>query len=158
METKPKILKWALIIGIVVVLNLFFNYTISLFYKEPDYNAYFTQPQIVQPSTDVLKQQIEQQKLNEEQKNYNDAREIYNRNVFIMLIILGVISLALGAFLANEILTLGLSWGGVLSLIIASMRYWGTADNWIKVLILGLALAVLIWLAIKKFGNNLKNI
>ena len=51
METKPKFLKWALIIGIVVVLNLFFNYTISLFYKEPDSNIYFAQPQVVEPIT-----------------------------------------------------------------------------------------------------------
>ncbi len=153
METKPKVLKWALVIGIVVVLNLFFNYTISLFYKEPDYNAFFAQPQMVQPSTDLAKQQIEQQKFNEEQKKYNDARDGYNRSVFIILVILGVLSLVAGAFIANEIVTLGLSWGGVLSLVIASMRYWSSADNLIRVLILGFALVVLIWLAIKKFGK-----
>src|ERR1035437_3777717 len=51
METKPKVLKWALIIGIVVVLNLFFNYAISLFYKAPDYNVYFPQAQVVEPIT-----------------------------------------------------------------------------------------------------------
>jgi len=87
------------------------------------------------------------------QNNFQTAENKYDRNIFIILIVLGVVSLILGAFLANEIVTLGLSWGGVLSLIIASMRYWGTADNIIKVLILGFALAVLIWLAIKKFGK-----
>ena len=71
-----------------------------------------------------------------------------------MLVILGVIALISGAFIANEIITLGFSWGGVLSLLIASMRYWSLAGNLIKVLILGIALASLIWLAIKKFGNN----
>ena len=153
METKPKVLKWALIIGIVVVLNLFFNYTISLFYKEPEYNNFFPQPQMVQSSLDLVKQQVEQIKFNEEQKKYDNAREIYNRNIFIVLVVLGVLSLVVGAFITNEIVTLGLSWGGVLSLIIASMRYWSSADNLIRVLILGFALVVLIWLAIKKFGK-----
>ena len=182
METKPKVLKWALIIGIVVVLNLFFNYAISLFYKEPDYNAYFPQQQIVQPITTreaclaVGGQWTENPTYYKEgtnvpigagssqinsycnpdftkQQQFSDAQKVYQRTIFIILVILGVISLALGVFLANEIVTLGLSWGGVLSLIIASMRYWSSADNLIRVLILGFALAVLIWLAIKKFGK-----
>ncbi|MEK7088569.1 MAG: hypothetical protein AAB913_00380 [Patescibacteria group bacterium] len=181
METKPKVLRWALIIGILVVLNLFFNYTISLFYKEPDYNTYFTQPQVVEPITtkeSCLKVggQWTQSPAPKDryavptpasypqmtsycdpnftkQQEFNDAQKIYQRNIFIILIVLGVISLVLGAFLANEIVTFGLSWGGVLSLIIASMRYWGAADNLIRVLILGFALVVLIWLAIKKFGK-----
>ena len=37
---NKKIIKWAVILAIVVVLNLFFNYTISLLYKTPDYNAF----------------------------------------------------------------------------------------------------------------------
>ena len=181
METKPKVLKWALIIGIVVVLNLFFNYAISLFYKEPDYNVYFRQPQVVEPITTkeaclqvggqwtenptyykgeqapvpVTSPQITSYCNPDftKQQEFSDAQKVYQRTIFIILVVLGVISLALGAFLVNEIVTLGLSWGGVLSLIIASMRYWSSADNLIRVLILGFALIVLIWLAIKKFGK-----
>ena len=183
METKPKVFKWALIIGIVIVLNLFFNYTISLFYKQPEYNDYFRQQQVVEPITNkdeclkvggqwvespVYKDQVQsptEANLNKannsycnpdftKQQEYNNAEKTYNRNIFIVLAILGVISLAIGAFMTNEIVSLGLSWGGVLSLIIASMRYWSDAGNWLKVLILAIALGVLIWLAIKKFGNK----
>ncbi len=180
METKPKILKWALIIGIVVVLNLFFNYTISLFYEEPEYDNYFRQPQVVEPITnktaclEVGGQWVESPVYQKEyatpvplgspqitsycnpdftkQQEFNDAQKIYHRNIFVMLVILGVISIILGVFLSNEILTLGFSWGGVLSLIIASMRYWSSADNLIRVLILAFALVALVWLAIKKFA------
>ena len=179
METKPKVFKWALVIGIVVILNLFFNYTISLFYKEPNFDNYFPRPQVVESITTkeaclkVGGQWIEGPTYNEryvkpkpvdfsemksycdpnftKQQEFNNAQKSYQRNIFIILIVLGVISLVSGAFLANEIVTLGLSWGGVLSLIITSMRYWSTADNLIKVLILGFALAALIWLAVKKF-------
>lgn len=182
METKPKVLKWALIIGIVVVLNLFFNYAISLFYKEPDYNNYFRQPQVVEPITtkeaclQVGGQWIENSTYYKEgfttpvpagisqinsycnpdftkQQEFSDAQKVYQRTIFIILVVLGVLSLVSGVFVPNEIVTLGFSWGGVLSLVIASMRYWSSADNLIRVLILGFALAVLIWLAIKKFGK-----
>ncbi len=180
METKPKVLKWALIIGIIVVLNLFFNYAISLFYKEPDYNAFFPQQQVVKPITTkeaclkVGGQWTESPVYKDgyaiptptspqitsycnpdftKQQEFSDAQKVYQRTIFIILVVLGVLSLILGAFLANEIVTLGLSWGGVLSLIIASMRYWSSADNLVRVLILGLALLILIWLAIKKFGK-----
>lgn len=181
METKPKVLKWALIIGIVVVLNLFFNYAISLFYKEPDYNDYFRQPQVVEQITtkeaclqvggqwtenpayykgEQVPVPVSSPQITSycnpdftKQQEFSDAQKVYHRTIFIILVVLGVLSLVAGAFIANEIVTLGLSWGGVLSLVIASMRYWSSADNLIRVLILGFALVVLIWLAIKKFGK-----
>jgi len=183
METKPKVLKWALIIGIVIVLNLFFNYAISLFYKQPDYNAYFPQSQVVEPITTkeaclavggqwtentnaIPKGGIQTPITNPltnnsycdpnftKQQEFSHAEKVYNRNIFIMLVVLGVMALLLGVFIPNEIITFGFSWGGVLSFIIASIRYWSDADNLVKVLILAVALGALIWLAVKKFGNN----
>ena len=49
---------------------------------------------------------------------------------------------------------MALSFAGVLSFIIASMRYWTSADDLIKVIILGIALAILIFIAFKKFKDN----
>ena len=184
MQTKPRMMKWALIIGIIIVLNLFFNYTISLFYKEPDYSTYFPQSQVVEPITtkaECLKiggQWIENTNVSPKgvspaptsapqvndsycnsnftkQQEFDKAQKDYNRNIFIILVVLGVISFLVGVFIPNEIITLGFSWGGVLSFIVASIRYWTDAGNWAKVLILAVALGALIWLAIKKFGNNL---
>jgi hypothetical protein len=86
-------------------------------------------------------------------KNFNDAHSVYNRNVFIVLIVLSLAVLILGAFLPIEVLSLGFSWSGVVSLIIASVQYWSDANNWMRLVILTLALAALIWLAIKKFKD-----
>ena len=151
-EKKPNFLKWALIIGIVVVLNLFFNYSISLFYKAPDYNA-FCSPMPIATTPQDESAISAQETLCE--NNFQTAQNTYSRNTFITLFVLGVISLILGVFIANEIVSLALSWGGVLSLVVASMRYWSDADNWVKVLILGVALAALIWVAFKKFGKQI---
>ena len=87
------------------------------------------------------------------QMEFNTAQKSYNRNVFLILVVLGVISLVLGAVLANAILSMAFAWGGVLSLLIASMRYWSDADNLLKVIILAVALGALIYIAIKKFGK-----
>ena len=184
METPNKVLKWGIIIGIIVVLNLFFNYSISLFYKEPEWDSYFRQPQVVEPITkkdECLKVGGQWTEQNYQyydktvpvqidssgkpikgycnpdytkQQEFTKMQNIYQRNVFIALIILGIISLFIGTFSANIIISLGFSWGGVLSLIIASMRYWTNANNILKVVILAVALMSLIWLAIKKFGKT----
>ncbi len=185
---QNKFSKWALILGIIVVLNLLFNYGVSLVYKEPVYEDYFPQQQIVEQITnkeECLKaggQWSENQKYVSvdgtaspvpvdsngnrvtgycnadftKQQEFNDARKVYDRNVFITLVILGVLCVIIGAFMSIELLSTALSWGGVLSFIIASMRYWTSADNLVKVIILAIALGALIWLAIKKFGHSIQ--
>ena len=66
---------------------------------------------------------------------------------------MSIIVLVLGGVISNEIISPAFSWGGVLSLIIASMRYWSDANDLFKVIILALALGILIWFAVKKFGK-----
>ncbi len=89
------------------------------------------------------------------QKNFDTAMGNYNQKVFIILIVLGAISVFIGNFFgANVVIANGLSMAGVLSFIIASMHYWSTANNLIKVFILVVALAILFWVAMKKFNNE----
>jgi hypothetical protein len=176
------VIKWSLVIGIVIVLNLFFNYFISLVYKSPDYNVYCPQTQVVKEITDqktcvdsggqwnpntayVPEVKGSGVIIPAEPRGYCDqqficrtafetANKSYERNVFITLVVLGVIFFGLSFVLVfNWILSVSFSMGGILSIIIASMRYWSSADNLIKVVILFLALAALIYYAIKKFKN-----
>lgn len=181
-NSQPKLVRVSIIIAIVIVMNLFFNYAISLVYNEPTYDQFIKTTQVVEniaTKDECLKVGGQWSTLNQSQvppplivnsvinktstgycdpnytnqKNYDAARKVYDRNVFITLVILGVLSLVAGAFVTLSILSLAFSWGGVLSLIIASMRYWNSADNIVKVIILGVALCALIWLAVKKFSK-----
>lgn len=178
-QKKSGVLKWSLILGIVIVLNLFFNYALSVIYKSPEYEAFCPTSQVNEAIRDQKKCVDAGGQWNENyygtvpeaktgietpkgycdqyytcNKNYQDAQKIYDKNVFIALVILGVISLGLGfAFAGNEVISQGLSLGGVLSFVIASMRYWSSADDLIKVFILGVALVALIYLAYRKFGR-----
>jgi hypothetical protein len=176
MNTQPRALKWSIIIGIVIVLNLFFNYSLSLIYKSPEYEAYCPVSQVTPTldtetqcltvggqwnpntyNTPVKGEAIPAGYCNPDftcQKNYDSAMNVYSRNVFAILIVLGVLSLLIGNFLkSNYVISQGLALGGVLSFIIASMRYWGRANDTIHVFILALALVLLFWIAYKKFKN-----
>ncbi|MCC7004764.1 hypothetical protein IT397_02495 [Candidatus Nomurabacteria bacterium] len=177
------ILKWLLIVGITVVSNLFFNYAINSLYKEPKFEAYCPQKQLnIQPvdskvciaqggswtenadTAQVIypdqpsKVYVQPKGYCDEnftcRKNFDEASKVYNRNVFIILIILGVISLVVGFFLSEiTVVSLGLSFGGVLSLIIGSMRYWSDMNDYLRVSVLGVALIALIYLGVKKIKD-----
>ncbi len=160
--TQSRVLRWALIIGIIIVLNLFFNYTISLFYPAPDSNDYYGAQTMEECEAiggdwekyDAIEGEVRAPKTDgycDAREAYDAVRKPYERNVFIALVILGVASLFIGFGLAAyEAVAAGLSYGGVLSLLIASMRYWENADNYLRVIILAIALAALIWIGLKK--------
>lgn len=174
----------AVVVGIVIVLNLFFNYAISLVYKEPSYEAYMPTSQVVEPITNKadclaaggqwtdpdpryvqpvtdpatgMKTAPAYGSCNPNytaQKNLDAAEKAYSRNVFIILVVLGVLSLAVGAFLSSAVLATAFSWGGVLSLFIASVRYWNRASDIVHVALLALALGALIWVAVRKIEKK----
>lgn len=169
MLTK-KFLKWPLIIGIAIVLNLFFFYAIKVIYPGKDYEDFCPQKQeIVKILTaeECIEKggQWDGSFINKEEtgycnqdfkcaQQYENFRAGYEKNVFIILIVLGAISFGV-SFLTgiNQTLATAFSVGGIFTFVIASMRYWDLAEDWLHLLILGLALAVLIWLGVKKFKD-----
>jgi len=173
---QSNFLKISIVVAIVIVMNMFFNYAVSLLFKEPVFDNFIKPTQIVETiktkdqcvtvggqwSENVYPDPALNGKTqvagycNEnytKQLNYDNARKAYEKKVFITLIILGIVSLVVGGFISISILSVAFAWGGVLSLIIASIRYWSQADNLAKVVILALALGILIWLAVKKFNK-----
>ncbi|MCX6754729.1 MAG: hypothetical protein NTU81_02785 [Candidatus Nomurabacteria bacterium] len=175
--TEKKSLKFvhvSIIVAIVIVINLLSNYAVSLVYNEPSYDTFIKPTQIVEDikikdkciavggqwSENAYPTEKGQPKVEgycnvnyTNQLNYDKARASYEKKVFITLTILGVLLIALAGFLSIEILSVSFAWAGVLSLLIASMRYWSLADGIAKVVILTLALAMLIWIAVKKFNK-----
>lgn len=172
------IIKWSLIIGIVIVINLFFNYSISLIYDAPKYENYCKQEQVIEEvntKEDCLVKGGQWNGNVQEMKAvvpvvtaikgycdlqytcrtvYEADRKIYERNVFITLVILGIILVGASFALSfNWILSVSASMGGILSIIIASIRYWSEADNWLRVIILFIALVSLIFFAVRRFRN-----
>lgn len=184
-QKKPsRVLKWLLIIGLVIILNLFFNFAIKLVYEPPLYEAFCPRAQVtIQPTSQtecvskggawqdngyVAPQKPTKPDMYSDNlipagycdlnftcsKNFNAAQSLYNRNVFTALIILGILSLIAGFFLtASSAVSLGLSLGGVLSLVIGSIRYWSDMHDYLRVIILGAALIILIVFGVKKLRD-----
>jgi hypothetical protein len=85
------------------------------------------------------------------QKQFTTANDIYNRNVFVALVILGVLSLIAGFFIRKSAaVSFGLSFGGVLALVVASVRYWSDMNDYLRLGVLAVALVLLVYLGIKK--------
>ena len=174
--------RWSVIIGITIVLNLFFNYALSLAYKSPEYNNFCPNTQVINvPDTQSAcvaqgGQWTENAYTGDPmpvgvkpirgycdlqftcRQEFDTANKIYNRNVFAILVVLGALSVAIGNFFAaNEVISSGLSLAGVLSFLVASVRYWGSANDWIRLIILAIALGLLFWVAMKKFNARLQS-
>ena len=86
------------------------------------------------------------------QQDYNKARNIYFRNVFIISGIVGIIVIIIGAVLHLTSVSSGLFGGGVLTIIYGTMNYWSELADWARFIILGIALIVLIYLGYKGFS------
>lgn len=86
------------------------------------------------------------------QQDYEKARNIYFRNVFIISGIVGIIVIIIGGVLQITSVSAGLFGGGVLTIIYGTTNYWSELADWARFIILGIALAVLIYLGYKGFS------
>lgn len=84
--------------------------------------------------------------------------EQYTRNLFIVAGISGIVGIIIGVLITVESVGAGLIGGGILSLLYGIIVYWNFAENLLRVLILGIALGVLVWLGYNKFGKYKNNV
>lgn len=179
-KKRSAFVKWALVLGIAILLNLFLTYVVKVLYTEPQYTDFCPEKQVnvaIETQEACLKvggqwnENVEAKRMTDPgmpspvltgycntdftcSGDYNEAYKMYNRNVFIVFVVAGMLLLAGSVFLtAAEAVSLALSFGGVLALIIGSTRYWSDMNDVLRVVILGAALAVLIWVAWKKFRD-----
>lgn len=156
-EKKSNVAKWSLIIGIVFLFNLFINVSLDLIFVSPDYNDFCDAEMRYPTKLDDLNQEeidAQNQKWEECQEKYDSARESYEKKVFVTLISIGVVIFLVSLIgKLNYVVATSLSLSAVLNFIIASMRYWSSAEQLFRVIILGLALAILVWIGIKKFKD-----
>jgi len=90
-------------------------------------------------------------------RDYNQHTEKYNRVVFIISGIIGILAIVIGAIILSlESVGSGIMGGGVLTLIYGTLRYWGNLADVGRFIVIGLALAILIWLGYKKL-HSLEN-
>ncbi|MDR3546976.1 MAG: hypothetical protein P4M11_01640 [Candidatus Pacebacteria bacterium] len=161
----PRFVRWAVMLGIVVVLNLFFTVIRSLVFPEPQYDNSCPATTVSAPETQSACTSAGGTWNGAAKTGYCDttskcnamyqtAESQYQLNSFIMLIALGIVAIIVGVLpLGSSIVSTGLSYGGVLSFIIASVQYWGEAGNWLRLGISVIALVALIYIGIRRFRD-----
>ncbi|MBU1148693.1 hypothetical protein KKI23_01245 [Patescibacteria group bacterium] len=179
-EQKPEkghpggLKKAVLVISIVIVLNLFIGYGITTFWHSPDYEDYCTDEinskaysdqttceaaggkwmpgGEVRAPDELTKPSNYCQADYSCQKEYQATSDLYNRNFFLIEVVAGIILIVVGLFsIKAQSVSLGLSYGGLLALLVGMTRYWSGMQEYLRFIILGLALVVLIWVGVKKF-------
>ncbi|MCX6786570.1 MAG: hypothetical protein NTU85_01985 [Candidatus Kaiserbacteria bacterium] len=181
-NTPPKFVRWALMLGIVIILNVFFTVIVALAYPSPEYNDYC--PNIQQttapadaitcdaqggvwnsytPSSPDVSAPSAAKSMSSSgycdmyakcQKPYQAAVDHRALYAFVIMVGLGVVALVIGLIpLGSSIVSSGLSYGGVLAFIIGSMEYWGSAGNWIRLGISTVGLVALLYIGWRRFRD-----
>jgi len=92
-------------------------------------------------------------------QSYNDSRERHNFVSFIISAILGLIGVAVGLYMpvkkggVNEWIGSGFMLGGMISIFIGTMMYFGDLHRILRPFVILLELILVIWLAYKKLGK-----
>lgn len=83
-------------------------------------------------------------------KGFEDAREKWAKNYFIVAVIVSIIAIVIGALLFSlDVVGGGLMGGGALLILVSSMRAWTALGDVVRFILLGLALVILIYIAIR---------
>ncbi|MGV8140830.1 MAG: hypothetical protein ACP5NW_00140 [Candidatus Woesearchaeota archaeon] len=176
--------KVAMILSITVLLPLFVGLFTDAVYQEPEYenycnNTYYDYPKTI-PATPVNCTDVymtpEVQKCNNEKGmpefkydenncqefrscNYcnlafDEARQKYNRNIFFVLLPLGLIIVILGIYLTVDYLGAGLMFAGLIVMFYATMRYFSDMSKILRALVILVELLVIMWIGYKKIEHK----
>ncbi|MGD1003709.1 MAG: hypothetical protein ABR884_04025 [Minisyncoccia bacterium] len=172
-----KIVNFVLGLATAVILAALIALGIAAFYPAPVAPSYpntaVVAPVAPCPSNDTAcmqnntkieaQQQAAQDQYNNAETAYESASSVYNRNLFIIANIVGIIFFALGFWLvfgvalASNAVPVGIMLAGLWSIIYGYARGWGSVDDQLKFFV-GLVIAVLIiggsmWL-IQRYQKN----
>lgn len=165
-----------LILGaiIAVIFVMFCAYGTNLVYESPDYedycNATYSPTKIATEECEIsesLQQKTEACWNNKGEAipvydeqgcqidiicstcrlDYEKAEEIYSKNMFIISLIVGVIFIAISALLIQiASVSGGLMLGSLFFIVYGTARYWRFMNDWLRFILLGIALLILIYL------------
>lgn len=176
-----EIKKVALTIGIAVLFTLFIVFLVDAFYTQPEYSKYCTMPYYSEPvkiaapqnCTDINNQSsIDNCYKNQGEirykydsngcakevycdpcsKEFNAANAKYNKNIFYISAIIGIIAIIAGLYLPKTLdaISSGFMFGGILIITQGTFRVFGDLNKVSRVIVLGIELIILVWIGYKK--------
>lgn len=169
-------------VSIIIVLNLFFHFGVETFYPQLKQENFCPQERLGRAYIDRVAceevggkwfeqypdKAMPKPVLNAEpvisgycdafytcNQEYEKVREVYDRNVFVVLVLAGLVAFGIGYVIHSaEAVSLGLLLGGVLSFIIGTIQYWSRMHDYLRFGILTFTLIVLLWVGYTKLRDR----
>ncbi len=146
----------ALALSIAIVLNVFIGVGVSSFYPGPEYED-FCEPYVrpLAPVGEEIPSAEEIQKMEQCNEDFNTARDLYNRNVFLVFLVGGLVAIGIGwRVTTSSAVSAGLTYGGVLAFLVGTIRWWSGMQDILRFIIVGAVLLILVWLGMRKRKIN----
>lgn len=175
----PRVIRWALALGIAIILNVLFFSIASLALPAPQYDQYCpvnAGPVPQSPAKCAAAGGIwtanpagpapESSTLTSKPTGYCDlyskCQQPYQEAVsqralyaFVLMVVLGIAAITTGLTpLGSSAIASGLSYGGALALVIGSISYWSNAGGWTRLIIAAAGLAALLYIGWQRFRDE----
>ena len=174
---QPKFVRWAVMLGIVIILNIFFVVLRGILFTTPQYTDFCPattppaenasscvstggnwipsgDPAPVPDKTAPVPPSGYCDYTQKCQKPFDLAQKEYETKSFVLMLGLGLVALIIGVLsLGSSIVSAGLSYGGVLAFVIGSVAYWNDATQLIQLAISAIALGALIYIGFRCFKD-----
>lgn len=162
-------LKWVIVLSIVIVANMLFNYSLSVFFERPVFEEIcpdnslihldknreqcsLIQGQWVEKSFSETEGSISYcSTFNKCNAGFEDEIKIFEQKVFFVLVIAGAGILIMALLIKIPTLSLGFGLAALVDFIFASIRYWEYSDDLMRVAILFVTLLSLVFIAITRY-------
>ena len=148
-----------MIIALIIVTVSFIFTGINLIFEEADYESCYDKRAI--PLQIESAEKCSEYNGTWMQNNYCDfysechskldiKQDKYRFQVFLSSLIVGIILLISALFIAQAIISTSMMGSGIVTLLIGTLGYWDKLGEVWRFIILGISLAILIWITIKK--------
>jgi len=140
------------ILGIIiaVIFFMFCMFGAKLIYDSPEYGDYCDNNYYDSYEKPLNASQLEEREISQKEcyNEYDLARESYSKKMFIASLIFGIlVILACAVFIDIGSISGGLMFGSLMFILYGTGGYWTYMDDLIRFLILGVGLALLIYVA-----------
>jgi len=87
-------------------------------------------------------------------RDFNEANEKYNRNIFFIITPIAIFAILFGLFYGMEVIGSGFMFAGILLLIYSTGRYFSDMSKVMRVVVIGIELLLLLWITKKKLSKK----
>ena len=157
------ILKYMYTVFLGVLLATFVGVGIAAFFPSPkqqEYRPTFAPYPATKSisgeeinSTQAARQRLQEQESFIISQQYNQLRQIYNKNVSVIALVCAIIILLISLTLVKNLMYIadGVLLGGVLTLLYSIIRGFDTADNMFRFFVVAVGLCIALFLGYIKF-------